>query len=365
MRSEGVYSNVGDCAGRLSTPLVCFSAITAMLMPAGSLSLRPPSATAPPSTRLALGPATATSPPMRLEQLTPSDAFPRTGSPAAGATPVRPTTETAADNAAGLVQLAVIGVEATSSPIRSMALSPDASLLATGHSDGLVRLWRINDGEKLWASPGHSEEVTDVAFVQGEDALVSASPWLANMWRTADGSLMATLEFPVTGCQGAAVLGEISGDGRTLAVAIGFTIEIWDVAEAVLLRSVSAGWNHVYAMAFSPHGESLAVYSVDSNYQSAGVDVFRVEDGTDLGYTDGPYTDLAIAADGQTLYLAGVEGIRGWRVAQDEMGPPMDAGTRADTWGMAFSPASDLLAAGSTDGGVFIWNLRMALLQLY
>jgi WD40 repeat protein len=111
-------------------------------------------------------------------------------------------------------------------------------------------------------------------------------------------------------------------------------------------------------MAFSPDGNSLAVYSVDSNYQGAGVDVFRVEDGTDLGYTDGAYTDLAFAADGQTLYLSDGEDIRGWRVGQDEMGPPLVFGARADTCGMAFSPASGLLATGSTDGGVFIWNLR-------
>jgi len=256
----------------------------------------------------------------------------------------------------------VIGIQATSSPIRSMSLPPDASLLATGHSDGLVRLWRMSDGEQLWASPGHSDAVTDVAFLQGEDALVSASPWLANVWRTADGSLTATLEFPASGRQSPVVLGRISADGRTLALATGSTIEIWDVAEAVLLRSVSAGWNHVWAMAFSPDGNPLAVYSVDSNYQGAGVDVLRVEDGEKLGHTRGVFTDLAFAPDGHTLYLSEGEDIRGWRVGQDEMGPPLVFGARADTCGMAFSPASGLLATRSTDGGVFIWNLRDGIL---
>ncbi len=155
MRSEEVYSNVGDRAGRLSTALVCFSAIIAVLLPAGCVSQRPLSATEPPSTPLALGPATATSPPMRLEQPSPSEASPPTVSPTASATLVRPTTEITADNAGSLEELAVIGIQATSSPIRSMALSPDASLLATGHSDGFVRLWRMSDGEQLWASPGH------------------------------------------------------------------------------------------------------------------------------------------------------------------------------------------------------------------
>jgi hypothetical protein len=245
MRSEEVYSNVGDRAGRLSTALVCFSAIIAMLMLAGCVSQRPRSATEPPSTTLALGPATATSSQLCLEQPSRSETSPTALSPVADATLVRPATEITADNAGSLEELAVIGIQATSSPIRSMSLPPDASLLATGHSDGLVRPWRMSDGEQLWASPGQSDAVTDVAFLQGEDALVSASPWLANVWRTADGSLTATLEFPASGRQSPVVLGRSSADGRTLAMAIGSTIEIWDVTEAVLLRSVSAGWNRV------------------------------------------------------------------------------------------------------------------------
>ncbi len=86
--------------------------------------------------------------------------------------------------------------------------------------------------------------------------------------------------------------------------------------------------------------------------------MFRVEDGEKLGHTRGVFTDLAFAPDGHTLYLSDGEDIRGRRVGQDEMGPPLVFGARTDTCGMAFSPASGLLSTGSTDGGVFIWNLR-------
>lgn len=358
MRRKLAFSHRNSRRERAKRCLEAVLAVLGLLALTACHSLGPAAVPEPASTLQAAGPTDVIESPTHVVQPTPSEPPVPPAAPTAGTAMIKPAAVISAENAARLEWLGTVDTQAASGGIRTMALSPNGSLLAIGDDNGVVQLLRVSDGTQLWAARANSDSVTDVAFMQGQDALVSASPWQAEVWGLEDGTLQASLDFPASGRQSPVVLGRTSADGRTLAMAIGSTVEIWDVAEAVQLGSVSTGWSHVWVMAFSPDGEYLAAYSIDANYQSAGVDVFRLEDGERLGSTLGAFTDMAFAQDGQSLYLAGGDGIRSWQVTQDVMGPPMDSGERADTWGMAFSPASELLAAGSTEGGVFIWNPR-------
>jgi WD40 repeat protein len=57
-----------------------------------------------------------------------------------------------------------------------MAFSPDGSLVATGRSDGTVRLFEASTGEQRLVLPGNACEITDVAF--------SADGAEARLWGT-------------------------------------------------------------------------------------------------------------------------------------------------------------------------------------
>jgi WD40 repeat protein len=56
-----------------------------------------------------------------------------------------------------------------------MAFSPDGSLVATGRSDGTVRLFEASTGEQRLVLPGNACEITDVAFSADGAKLASAS----------------------------------------------------------------------------------------------------------------------------------------------------------------------------------------------
>jgi WD40 repeat protein/DNA-binding SARP family transcriptional activator len=62
-----------------------------------------------------------------------------------------------------------------SGDISALAFSPDGSLVATGRSDGTVRLFEASTGEQRLVLPGHACEITEVAFSADGAKLASAS----------------------------------------------------------------------------------------------------------------------------------------------------------------------------------------------
>src|SRR5262249_52880773 len=59
--------------------------------------------------------------------------------------------------------------------VRCLAYSPDGSLIATGGTDGQVRLWRSGDGTLVRSDPGHFDVVNTVAFSPDGTFLYSGS----------------------------------------------------------------------------------------------------------------------------------------------------------------------------------------------
>jgi WD40 repeat protein len=63
----------------------------------------------------------------------------------------------------------------TSGDISALAFSPDGSLVATGRSDGTVRLFEASTGEQRLVLPGNACEITEVAFSADGAKLASTS----------------------------------------------------------------------------------------------------------------------------------------------------------------------------------------------
>jgi WD40 repeat protein len=60
-------------------------------------------------------------------------------------------------------------------PVYSVALSPDARLLASGDFGGIVRLWEAPSGRLLATLQGHTAQVYRVALSTDGRLLASAS----------------------------------------------------------------------------------------------------------------------------------------------------------------------------------------------
>ena len=86
-------------------------------------------------------------------------------------------------------------LEGHSSPIWSMAFSPDGHTLASGSFDKTIKLWDTTTGTELQTLEGHSHWVNSVAFSPDGHTLASGSDdHTIKLWDTTTGTERQTLE---------------------------------------------------------------------------------------------------------------------------------------------------------------------------
>lgn len=154
------------------------------------------------------------------------------------------------------------------------------------------------------------------------------------------------------------------------------TIRVWNSATGQLLREIQGHEGWVRTLAFSPNGRMLASGSTDATirlWDAATWEPIR----TLRGHTD-YVSRLAFSPDGATLASTSRDGtVRLWDVASGNQRPnifftaPNNPNPTATTpanspyWmtGLAFSPDGTLLAAGSVDRTVRVWNVASGVLE--
>jgi WD40 repeat protein len=237
--------------------------------------------------------------------------------------------------------------------VRSLAFSPNGSLLAGGFYDHSVRLWHTTGGTFVRTLLGATDQVHSVAFSPDRQLLAAAADDdTLRIWRVADGSLLKTIHQGAQGVRAVA----FSPDGKMLASGGNDGImRLWRVADGALLHEFKGHTNWVRAVAFSPDGSLLASGSFDDTAR-----LWRVSDGSLLFTLKGhsaSVLSVAFSPDGKTLATGSVDKTIGlWRVADGSLLDVLDGHTNF-VFSVTFSPDGDYLASGSMDGTVRVWDL--------
>jgi WD40 repeat protein len=125
------------------------------------------------------------------------------------------------------------------STANTAAFSPDDSLIATGHADGVIRLWDVKSGQLMFKFAGHGRSVSEIAFVpDGRTLLSASSDGTVRVWSTAHNRTLGVFHRAfaagVEPDRDVACRLSISSDGRQLVV--GFNklndrpkICLWDI----------------------------------------------------------------------------------------------------------------------------------------
>lgn len=200
-------------------------------------------------------------------------------------------------------------------PIRTIAVSRDGSLLASGGEDGTVKIWKFEDGgdTPIATLAGHEREVNSVAFGALEHGILATG----------------------------------GSDG---------TVRLWDRSGSQLGAPLRGHEGPVNAVAISPDGQWIASAGAD-----AAIRLWR-RDGAPLASlwdrSRAPIWSIAISPDGRRVASAGDDGRVGiWSIGSKRGRSVAARGHEARVNSVAFTPDGQRIVSGSDDRTVRIWNL--------
>jgi WD40 repeat protein len=251
---------------------------------------------------------------------------------------------------------------------KAVAWRPDGKQFASAGGEpskpGEIKIWDAADGKLLATLTGHSLAITSLAWHPRQDLLASSSfDKTVRLWDTRQQKELVRLRghrFEVK-CVAFSPRGDRLASGSRDK-----TIRIWDVAEVLAAatdaskvesRTLTGHDGDVTAVAFAPHGDTLASAGADATVRLWSMANFTQQ--RLLSGHDGAVECLAFHPQGVFLASGGGKGVqRGEvRVWNPETGELLATRFGLSERVKAVScNAAGLLAAGSQDGFVHVWD---------
>jgi WD40 repeat protein len=231
------------------------------------------------------------------------------------------------------------------------AISPDGQLVATCGQDAAAKLW-TKAGAFQCELAGGGTWVEHVAWAPTGARLATASGRAVRVW-TPQGESLAQYEPLASSVTGLAW----RSDGTGLAASCYGGVHIFPFVTGARKRHLA--WKgSLISLAWSPDAKIIACGSQDSSIQ-----FWRVSSGQDSEMSGYRFKPKALAWDSESKLLAtsGDAAITVWdfRGKGPEGTRPIALRGHASVCSrLAFGPRSSLLASGSQDGSVLLWEPR-------
>jgi WD40 repeat protein len=241
----------------------------------------------------------------------------------------------------------------TQTLVRSLAFSPDGSLIASGQYENDIHIWRTSDGSLYRTLPGHQGWVRSLAFSPDGNILASISDDdTLRLWNMVDGSSIRVIREGLKGVRTLA----ISPDGILLAAGLmNGEIRLWRIEDGSPAGILYGHTDWVRALAFSPNGSFLASGGFDKT-----VRIWSVADKALLHTMQGhaaSVLSVAFSPDGQTIASGSVDqSIRIWQATSGKLLHVL-TGPKDFVFSVAYSHDGTQLAVGSEDNAVRVWDV--------
>lgn len=282
--------------------------------------------------------------------------------------------------------------------INSIAFSPDQNVLGSGGDDRTVKLWSIATGEII-RTLIHTDEVKSISFSPDGKTIAGSAAESTKLWSTTTGKELKTIDnfdLPVFFAEGNMIAGRrmeqaanqaitfsvdilnvttgrkvrtlegrytepfnliaLSKDNKLLAVGgeDSEIITVWEVSTGRILHRFSGHETSIKALTFSPDNRMLASAGADGTVilwdPTAGKELLSLSKRVSADQF------FRISPDGKWLASRNYNAINLWDLAGNQ-GLIVLRGHTGLTRSLAFSPNSNSLASGSSDGTVKLWSV--------
>ncbi|PSO61773.1 MAG: hypothetical protein BRC53_10980 [Cyanobacteria bacterium SW_6_48_11] len=252
----------------------------------------------------------------------------------------------------------------------AVSFHPDGSYLATGSFDQSIELWQIEHqetGEVSLSSTktltGHTGSVRSVAITPDGETLISGSyDQTLRQWKLDGGDIIRSWHDELGAIYAIAQTGQLlasgGGDG---------CITLWQLGSSEPLAFLKGNVDSVESLAIRPDGKVLAAGCVDGS-----IKFWQLDSDTFTGISHSPSAILQahtgqvrsviFTQDGQTLISGGADSkIKIWHPGSGESLAILQLASQSPErlnglLSLALSPDERLLAAGSVEGTIEVWQ---------
>lgn len=246
----------------------------------------------------------------------------------------------------------VADLQRHSGPIAALAFHPRENWLASAGADARVHIWNLENGTVLFTLTGHVMPVTSLAFRPDGSQLATASlDATVRTWDVGTGRQLHVFQGHNAGVRAVAY----RPDGRVLASAgDDGMIHIWNVDSGTRQRVLSEPSFKPQKVRFSPDGAALAAGGGGERLvvwnPNRGAEILSIDS------PDGAFTDLAFAPDGSQIATAGTnQTLRLWNATTGSSLGHI-RGHLGPVNAVSYSPRGGVLASVGADGCAKVWS---------
>ncbi|XP_041058840.1 WD repeat and SOCS box-containing protein 2 isoform X1 [Carcharodon carcharias] len=249
-------------------------------------------------------------------------------------------------------------------------LQCSGTILATGLTNGEIKLWKVPTAHLLFKLKGHQSVVRCFAFISNENfMLISASrDTTLRVWDLKqDGKLLHILKGHNQWIYCCAVTPNSS---MLCSVGGGKTVLLWSMVSYTVIRKLEGHGGDVVSCEFSPNGALLATASYDTHVivwdPDTGESLMKLRHcstfaalDVDDGFSTGFVRAVSFSQEGLNVTSVADDGLL--RIWSLDLQRPIYVAPLANGLCCTFSPHGSVLATGTRDGHVKFWIVSRVL----